>query len=402
MTCFSSDFLEEEEGIDLEEESVNSNHHPIRRTSNTSMSDQLSSASFSTFSSKDQTSRDSKGQILTHEHLYSHFKVKRTKRRIQREDHVRDYGYHKHTPQKEEQRRMENKRQLRQHRRLIEADNETLTDNRESTEEGDNAIMQIQRRRSLMWVPLNPVEHAPLRLTKTFKNTQRSALYTLASHILSNRAHPVSQEKQVKSNKISIAKPHPPKSTPKPPLEIFPGVFLYQTPSGKKLVDFSSRWKFMKRHDSWPKSDDKSPTQQLKHSSLLSPTVQVKDFPSSSITDLPPLSSDLTGTNSSDKRQPVEVRTTKASEMVEESQHMEVTELRSEYSYEDEEPRLGWAEDAINWQRTFSVNPVDFELLRSDWNDLRCNVSGNLQLAESEVLEVISQYIERINKFNGG
>lgn len=370
------------------------------------MSDQLSSASFSTISSKEQTGRNSKGHILTQEHLYSHFKAKQTRRRIKGEDHGRDDGYHKHTPQEDQQSRTEEERQLRQHRHVIEEDHETLTDHRESMEEGDNATMQIHGRRSLKWVPLSSMQRSnkiiPLRLSKTFKNSQRSPLYTLASHILSNGAHPASQEKAVKSSKIYVTKPQPRKITPKPPMEIFPGVFLYQTASGKKLVDFSSRWKFMKRHDSWPMLDHKSPTQQLKHSSLS----EVKDFRSSSITDLPPSSSELTGTNSSDKRQPVEIRTTKASEMVEESQQTEVAELKdgatSEYSYEDDESRNGWTEEAINWQRTFSVNPVDFELLRSDWNDLRCNVSGNLQLAESEALEVISQYVERINKCNGG
>ena len=74
----------------------------------------------------------------------------------------------------------------------------------------------------------------------------------------------------------------------------------------------------------------------------------------------------------------------------------------SEYSYEEAEPRPGWAEEAINWQRTFSVNTMDFELLRSDWNDLRCNVSGNLQLAESEVVDVLAQYMEKLNERNGG
>ncbi|KAI5626279.1 N-acetyl-beta-glucosaminyl-glycoprotein 4-beta-N-acetylgalactosaminyltransferase 1, partial [Silurus asotus] len=326
------DFLEEEEGVDLEEDSINSNHHPVRRTSNTSMSDQLSSASLSTISN-----------------------------------------------------------------------HETPPDLKESTEEGEDAIIRIHAQRSLKWLQLNPVQQSnqitPLRL----KNSQRSSLYTLASRIMSNQAH----LEISKSSKSKINKPHPLKSTPKPPVEIFPGVFLYQTASGKKLVDFSSRWKFIKRHASWPKLDHKSLLQQLKRSSLLSPTVQqVKDFPSFSITDLLPSSSNLTGSDSSEKRQLVEIRSTKASEMVEESQQTDVTDLKeggtSEYNYEDDEPRPGWTEEAINWQRTFSVNPVDFELLRSDWNDLRCNVSGNLQLAESEVLEVISQYVERINRYNGG
>ncbi|XP_032441099.1 LOW QUALITY PROTEIN: N-acetyl-beta-glucosaminyl-glycoprotein 4-beta-N-acetylgalactosaminyltransferase 1 [Xiphophorus hellerii] len=74
----------------------------------------------------------------------------------------------------------------------------------------------------------------------------------------------------------------------------------------------------------------------------------------------------------------------------------------SDYSYEEVEIRPGWAEESINWQRTFSVNAMDFELLRSDWNDLRCNVSGNLQLAESEVVDVLAQYMEKLNEHNGG
>uniref|UniRef100_A0A8C6VCB8 Beta-1,4-N-acetylgalactosaminyltransferase n=1 Tax=Naja naja TaxID=35670 RepID=A0A8C6VCB8_NAJNA len=46
--------------------------------------------------------------------------------------------------------------------------------------------------------------------------------------------------------------------------------------------------------------------------------------------------------------------------------------------------------------------PCGLELLRSDWNDLRCNVSGNLQLSESEVVDVVAQYMEKLNEKNGG
>ncbi|XP_055670529.1 N-acetyl-beta-glucosaminyl-glycoprotein 4-beta-N-acetylgalactosaminyltransferase 1 [Falco peregrinus] len=74
----------------------------------------------------------------------------------------------------------------------------------------------------------------------------------------------------------------------------------------------------------------------------------------------------------------------------------------SDYSYETGELHQSWLEDSINWQRTFSVSSVDFELLRSDWNDLRCNVSGNLQLSESEVVDVVAQYMEKLNEKNGG
>ncbi|XP_053418605.1 N-acetyl-beta-glucosaminyl-glycoprotein 4-beta-N-acetylgalactosaminyltransferase 1 isoform X1 [Nycticebus coucang] len=65
-------------------------------------------------------------------------------------------------------------------------------------------------------------------------------------------------------------------------------------------------------------------------------------------------------------------------------------------------PLSRWREDAINWQRTFSVGAMDFELLRSDWNDLRCNVSGNLQLPEAEAVDVVAQYMERLNARHGG
>ncbi|NXJ99114.1 B4GN4 acetylgalactosaminyltransferase, partial [Corythaixoides concolor] len=80
----------------------------------------------------------------------------------------------------------------------------------------------------------------------------------------------------------------------------------------------------------------------------------------------------------------------------------EEEEEMSDYSYEAGELQQSWLEDSINWQRTFSVSSVDFELLRSDWNDLRCNVSGNLQLGESEVVDVVAQYMEKLNEKNGG
>ncbi|XP_072841660.2 N-acetyl-beta-glucosaminyl-glycoprotein 4-beta-N-acetylgalactosaminyltransferase 1 [Pogona vitticeps] len=86
----------------------------------------------------------------------------------------------------------------------------------------------------------------------------------------------------------------------------------------------------------------------------------------------------------------------------EKAQEEELEEELSDYSYENSELQQSWLEDSINWQRTFSVSPVDFELLRSDWNDLRCNVSGNLQLSESEVVDVVAQYMEKLNEKNGG
>ncbi|XP_029438962.1 N-acetyl-beta-glucosaminyl-glycoprotein 4-beta-N-acetylgalactosaminyltransferase 1 [Rhinatrema bivittatum] len=93
---------------------------------------------------------------------------------------------------------------------------------------------------------------------------------------------------------------------------------------------------------------------------------------------------------------------TESQQEKEEGQAKVVVEELPDYSYEDSELRQNWLEDSINWQRTFSVSSVDFELLRSDWNDLRCNVSGNLQLSESEVVDVVAQYMEKLNEKNGG
>ncbi|XP_012863905.2 N-acetyl-beta-glucosaminyl-glycoprotein 4-beta-N-acetylgalactosaminyltransferase 1, partial [Echinops telfairi] len=77
-------------------------------------------------------------------------------------------------------------------------------------------------------------------------------------------------------------------------------------------------------------------------------------------------------------------------------------EATSEDSEEGQERQGRWREGSIDWQRTFSVAAVDFELLRSDWNDLRCNVSGNLQLAEAEAVDVVAQYMDRLNARHGG
>ncbi|NXX97941.1 B4GN4 acetylgalactosaminyltransferase, partial [Centropus bengalensis] len=109
-----------------------------------------------------------------------------------------------------------------------------------------------------------------------------------------------------------------------------------------------------------------------------------------------------TGYNSSRSEGPRVTSFLKTSETTASQQEEEEEEEVSDYSYEAGELQHGWLEDSINWQRTFSVSSVDFELLRSDWNDLRCNVSGNLQLSESEVVDVVAQYMERLNEKNGG
>lgn len=56
----------------------------------------------------------------------------------------------------------------------------------------------------------------------------------------------------------------------------------------------------------------------------------------------------------------------------------------------------------VNWNQTFQVNQLDLQSQRSDWIDLRCNVSGNLLLNPSEALTVVYAFMDRLNaKHNG-
>ncbi len=304
-----------------------------------------------------------------------------------------------------------------------------------SEEQGESqTLVLVKRGRSLTWLLPDPGLPNQSKLTETstpplkgrspFKLPQKSPLYVLANRIFGNAGKPV-VEKGTNTNKMYITRPRPPVSRPKSPVEVFPGVFLYQSKKTKRLVNLSSKWRTLKTQaaaslpwQNFPLMGLKTSTQSalLKHSYPSLPTEpgpHNKGDPTANISDpdsLPPSNSDWRdppGLNSSENSRPPEVQPTKVLEMPEgsdmapQSRGLEEGEI-SEYSYEETDVRPHLSEEAINWQRTFSVNPVDFELLRSDWNDLRCNVSGNLQLAENEVVDVISQYMERLNERNGG
>lgn len=237
------------------------------------------------------------------------------------------------------------------------------------------------------------------------------------------------------------------------PREVFPGVFLYQTGKttrlvnlgakghagggGKSLVSAPQLWpnpptkegktsprngSINTQSESVPKSGVKqSETSRRRgdHGGLHTTDVPIQRDPLSNPRDPPPVTQQKI--NSTENTLQGQTRVTsylRTSEITEQQPDPNPAELQdtnrsnpepepeegelSDYSYEEVEPRPGWAEESINWQRTFSVNPMDFELLRSDWNDLRCNVSGNLQLAESEVVDVLAQYMEKLNERNGG
>ncbi|XP_051976063.1 N-acetyl-beta-glucosaminyl-glycoprotein 4-beta-N-acetylgalactosaminyltransferase 1-like [Xyrauchen texanus] len=249
------------------------------------------------------------------------------------------------------------------------------------------------------------------------------------------------EERKNEDNKIYVTRPHPAKEKQSPisrhPREVFPGVFLYQNGKTTKLVNLSAKTNLSKGALLASQIFARPPLQENKVipvSSNFSKPAEIHALSSRAampsridrirgvwekhqhpsrafMTPRPPSATTPPSSNSSENvilTEPLRVISYLHTSEITESQKQrpemdpEPEEDGGEYSYEDVEPRPGWAEEAINWQRTFSINSMDFETLRSDWNDLRCNVSGNLQLSESEVVDVLAQYMEKLNERNGG
>ncbi|XP_073506420.1 beta-1,4-N-acetylgalactosaminyltransferase 3 [Phyllobates terribilis] len=59
-------------------------------------------------------------------------------------------------------------------------------------------------------------------------------------------------------------------------------------------------------------------------------------------------------------------------------------------------------EEPVFWNRTFHVSQTDFQILRSDYIDLQCNTSGNLQLKENEALLIVGSFMKRLNQWHRG
>ncbi|XP_052006419.1 N-acetyl-beta-glucosaminyl-glycoprotein 4-beta-N-acetylgalactosaminyltransferase 1-like [Xyrauchen texanus] len=435
------DFLEEEEGVNPEK-AISSINRPGRKTVNTSPAYQTSRITATTASSKaDRLDRDS--NIFFSQQERQHFLLRG------REESKRKRGeiFNKNTLMQD--RVLDNEMiELRIMGKekgsagALESQSGALN---EQMEHGDSQTFElVQKGRSLTWLLPDPglpnknkltgTASPPVKGRSLLKRHQMSPLYDLANRILSNAGKPVvvvgtSVEKETNTSKSDITRPQSPRSRPKgmpkPPGEVFSSVFLYQSRKTKRLVDLSSKWRSLKTQatashllnlPNFSLMDHKTSAQtnllKQSHPSLpTEPGPHYKGNPTTFISNpnsLPPSSQGVQlGLNSSENSQPLEEQTKKISEMpdgsdmVQQSRGLEEGDM-SEYSYGEAELRPSLTEEAINWQRTFSVNPVDFELLRSDWNDLRCNVSGNLQLVENEVVDVISQYMERLNEQNGG
>ncbi|XP_030622159.1 N-acetyl-beta-glucosaminyl-glycoprotein 4-beta-N-acetylgalactosaminyltransferase 1 [Chanos chanos] len=442
------EFFDEEEGVDPEDETLTSDNQPIRRAFNTRQSSQASQSMIRpTPTTAYQADKERKTDSLEQQEEPL-FRASR-RQNGDRERHVK----------KEKREKQDRKSQLktwkdeRRERGKEGLDRDTLETQdisrniqEKNPEINDPQISALPRRQTLaLFQNLSPEQLSRRKasgalslpkLSRTpFSFPSKNSLYTLANRILSNSAEYSpqatvlsSQNRENDKSQSYITRPHlldhRAQDAPRPTVEVFPGVFLSPNHKSNTLINLQSNLRRFQR-DFWHHTlfiDHKPPKQPvpLKNSHPSAPTETQEIFHSSlyksnSTTPTPdsdslPQSSHekslLPGLGPSQQSTPSEMTETQEVSNAPDSQQRQAPDRNegglSEYSYEGAESQPGMTEEAINWQRTFSVNPMDFELLRSDWNDLKCNVSGNLQMPEGEVVDLLSQYMEKLNERNGG
>ncbi|PIO38205.1 hypothetical protein AB205_0183060, partial [Aquarana catesbeiana] len=72
---------------------------------------------------------------------------------------------------------------------------------------------------------------------------------------------------------------------------------------------------------------------------------------------------------------------------------------------EDDDQELEYPfvfEQPVFWNQTFHVGQTDFQVVRSEYIDLQCNTSGNLQLKENEALSIVGAFMKRLNQWHRG
>ncbi|KAJ3596941.1 hypothetical protein NHX12_003341 [Muraenolepis orangiensis] len=63
----------------------------------------------------------------------------------------------------------------------------------------------------------------------------------------------------------------------------------------------------------------------------------------------------------------------------------------------DKEMELDVFDPEVVWSQTFQVNQLDLQLLRSDWIDLNCNVSGNMMLRPSDAQGIVKGFMDKLD-----